>query len=411
VGDIWLSTFRSLRAHPVRFGLTSAGVLWGAFMLTFLSASMEGFNRHFQKELAEAGPKIVILFPGFIHKNRVGERGARPVELDNDDVERISALHSVENTDQDVLLWSQIVRAGRRTKLLHVNGGNEQTAAIRNMEVAEGRFLTRTDVDRAARVAFLGPRAAERLFGREPAVGRTIQIESETFRVIGISQPKGEQLIHIHGLEDLAVIIPYTTAQRRFVHSEKLDRIAFTPLTAEGSFEAIVHTRQLMGLHHDFDPNLKTALSFLNLYEALRDIYGMQGALRLFLFAAAGITLLVGAVGVMNIMLVVVHERVGEIGLRKAVGGTSRAIFAQFLAEAVVVCGGSGVLGAGLGVVATQVVGAISPPGSASGSPPLLDPLTIGAVAVSLIAVGLVAGVAPAMRAARVPPAEALRVG
>jgi putative ABC transport system permease protein len=411
VGDIWLSTLRSLRAHPVRFGLTSAGVLWGAFMLTFLSASMEGFNRHFQQELAEAGPKIVLLFPGFVYKNRVGERSARPVELDNDDVARISALHSIEDTDQDIVLWSQIVRAGRRTKLLHVNGGNAQTARIRNLEVAEGRFLTRTDVERAARVAFLGPRAAERLFGRQPAVGRTIQIESQTFRVIGISEAKGDQLIHVHGLEDLAVIIPYTTAQRRFVHDDKLDRIAFTPVTAEGSYDAIRHTRQLLGLHHDFDPELKTALSFMNLYDALRDIYGMQDALHLFLIAAASITLLVGAVGVMNIMLVVVHERVAEIGLRKAVGGTSRAIFVQFLAEAVAVCGGSGLLGAALGVAATQGVGAISPPGSASASPPLLDPITIGAVAASLIAVGLIAGVAPALRAARVPPAEALRVG
>ena len=411
MGDVWLSTLRSLRAHPVRFGLTSAGVLWGAFMLTFLSASMEGFNEHFRRELAEAGPKIVILFPGFVYKNRVGERAARPVELDNDDVARIERLHSVEDTDQDILLWSQIVRAGRRMKLLHVSGGNERTARIRNLEVAEGRFLTRTDVERGARVAFLGPRAAERLFGNEPAIGRRIQIESLAFRVIGISQAKGDQLIHIHGLEDLAVIIPYTTAQRHFSHSEKLGRIAFTPTTAEGSYDAIRHARQLMGLHHDFEPGLQTALSFLNLYEALRDIYGLQTALRLFLIAAGGITLLVGAVGVMNIMLVVVHERVGEIGLRKAVGGTSRAIFVQFLAEAVAVCGGTGLLGAGLGVAATQAVGWLSPPGSASSSPPLLDPVTVIAVAASLVAVGLVAGVAPAMRAARVPPAEALRAG
>lgn len=138
MGDIWLSTLRSLRAHPVRFGLTSSGILWGAFMLTFLSGTMEGLNRHFQRELTEAGPKIVILFPGFVYKDRVGERGAR--------------------------------------------------------------------------VAFLGPLAAERLFGREPAVGRKIQIESQSFRVIGISEPKGEQLVHVHGLEDLAVIIPYSAA-------------------------------------------------------------------------------------------------------------------------------------------------------------------------------------------------------
>jgi putative ABC transport system permease protein len=308
-------------------------------------------------------------------------------------------------------LWSQIVRAGRRTKLLHVNGGNERTARIRNLEVAEGRFLSSTDVERRARVAFLGPLAAERLFGGKPPVGRRIQIESVAFRVIGVSQAKGDQLIHIHGREDLAVIIPYTTAQRLFSHTEKLDRIAFTPKTPEGSFEAIRHTRQLMGLHHDFDPGLKTALSFLNLYEALRDIYGMQAALRMFLITAGVITLLVGAIGVMNIMLVVVHERISEIGLRKAVGGTSRAIFVQFLAEAVAVCGLSGAVGAGLGAAAAQLVGVFSPPGSATSSPPLLDPVTVISLVASLVVVGLVAGVAPALRASRVPPAEALRAG
>ena len=164
-----------------------------------------------------------------------------------------------------------------------------------------------------------------------------------------------------------------------------------------------------MGLHHDFDPALETALSFMNLYEALLDIYNMQIAQRLFLIVAGVITLLVGAVGVMNIMLVVVGERVNEIGLRKAIGGTSRAIFVQFLTEAVAVCGVSGLVGTGLGVAATQLLGAVSPPGTPTASPPVLDPVTVSAVALSLVIVGLVAGVAPALRAARVPPAEALR--
>ena len=135
----------------------------------------------------------------------------------------------------------------------------------------------------------------------------------------------------------------------------------------------------------------------------------MNTALRVFLIAAGVITLLVGAVGVMNIMLVVVGERINEIGLRKAVGGTRRAIFVQFVAEAAAVCGFSGALGAALGVATTQLLGAVSPPGTPAASPPVLDPITVVAVVASLVAVGMVAGIAPAVRAARVPPAEALR--
>jgi putative ABC transport system permease protein len=407
--DLLLSTFRSLRAHAMRFALTSVGIVWGAFMLTFLSGTMEGFDRHYKRELQEIGPKLVVMWPGSVLKNRVGERGARPVEVDDEDVDRIAQLHSVEETSPSILLWSQIVRAGRRTQLLTVNGGNEQTLGLRNFEVAKGRFLTPTDVERAARVAFLGPEAAERLFGHEPALGRTIQIESESFRVVGVAVPKGDQLMHLHGRDDLTVIVPYTTAQRRLVHDDELGEVLFAPVTREGSFGAIRDTRQLIALHHDFPPELETALTYLDFYEVLVDIYAINTALRIFLVAAGAITLLVGAVGVMNIMLVVVGERVNEIGLRKAVGGTSRAIFLQFLVEAATVCGVSGALGAGLGVAATQLLGAVSPPGTPSASPPVLDPITVIAVVASLVAVGMVAGLAPAVRAARVPPAEALR--
>jgi putative ABC transport system permease protein len=407
--DLLLSTLHSLRAHAMRFGLTSVGIVWGAFMLTFLSATMEGFDRHYRRELEEVGPKLVVLWPGSILKNRVGERGARPVEVEDDDVDRLHRLHSVEDSSPSIVLWSQIVRAGRRTQLLLVNGANEQMLRLRNYEVAEGRFLTPTDLERSSRVAFLGAEAAERLFGHRPALGRTVQIESESFRVVGVAVPKGDQLMHLHGRDDRAVIIPYTTAQRRFVRTERLEEVFFSPVTREGSFDAVWHTRQLIALHHDFLPDLETALSYLNLYEVLVGIFGINTALRIFLIVAGVITLLVGAMGVMNIMLVVVGERTKEIGLRKAVGGTRRAIFVQFLAEAAVVCGVSGLLGAGLGVAATQTLGAVSPPGTPTASPPVLDPVTVIAVVASLVAVGIVAGIAPAVRAARVPPAEALR--
>jgi putative ABC transport system permease protein len=138
-------------------------------------------------------------------------------------------------------------------------------------------------------------------------------------------------------------------------------------------------------------------------------IHNLFFGLRIFLVSAGVITLLVGAVGVMNIMLVVVGERTKEIGLRKAVGATSRAVFVQFLVESAAVCGLSGVLGATLGVIVTQLVGGLAPPGSAAASPPVLDPVTLVAIVSALSLTGLVAGLVPALRAARVPPAEALR--
>lgn len=407
--DVLISTLRSLRAHSMRFFLTSLGIVWGSFLLTFIMSSMQGVDEHFTRELEEAGPKFVIVFPGTVVKPRVGERGARPVELESDDIERLLELHSVEDAAPDLGIWSQIVRAEGRTKLFNVNGVSDRSQTIRNLIPKEGRFISPLDVKRSARVAYLGAVAAERFFGERPAVGRTIQIESVTFRVIGVNEAKGTQMVGINGWDDWVVFVPYTTAQRWLVRDDVVSEAIFAPVTRDLSWEAIGHVREVVGLHHDFAPDLDTALTFFNVHDVLQIVHVLFLGFRIFLVSAGVITLMVGAIGVMNIMLVIVGERTREIGLRKAVGATSRAIFGQFLAEATAVCGVSGLIGAGLGVGLTQLMAAVQPPDGPFSSPPILSPLTVIVVVTTLVAVGIAAGVVPAVRAARVPPAEALR--
>jgi putative ABC transport system permease protein len=409
VRNLLTETLRNLRAHALRFFLTSLGIVWGAFLLTFLSASMEGVSDHFVRELEEAGPKIVLMFPGSVNKNRVGERGARQVKLEIHDIDRVQEIAVVEDAAPELTMWSQIVRAGRRTKLFTINGVSERSAAIRNLVPVEGRFVTPTDVARSARVAYLGAEAARRLFDRKPAVGGTIQIESVRLRVIGVNEPKGDQMVGINGRDDRVVFVPYTTAQRWLLKDDRVREAAFAPLTREGSWAAIRRVREIVALHHDFLPDLDTALSFFNVHEALEIVHTLFFGFRIFLASAGLITLVVGGIGVMNIMLVVVGERTHEIGLRKAVGATSRAIFVQFLAEAGAVCGVSGLLGATLGIFFTRLMAQLSPPEGPFSSPPMLDPFTVGMIVSSLVLVGIVAGVVPAVRAARIAPAVALR--
>ena len=407
--DLFYSTLRSLRAHALRFSLTSLGIVWGAFLLTYLTGSMEGVDDHFTRELEEAGPKLVIAWPGSVIKNRVGERGARRVELEDDDIERMQLVNSVEDAAPDLTMWSQIIRAGGRTKLFTVNGVSQRSAAIRNLVPGEGRFITPLDVERGARVAYLGVVAAKSLFGRLPPVGRTLQIESVRFRVIGINQSKGDQMVGMNGWDDWSVFIPWTTAQRWLLRSDVINEVVFAPTTREGSWNSIQHVREVVGLHHDFPPDLDTALSFFNVHEILQIVHVLFFGFRIFLVSAGIITLIVGGVGVMNIMLVIVGERTNEIGLRKAVGARSRSIFLQFLAEASAVCGLSGLVGASLGVLATQLLARLTPAQGPFSSPPVLAPFTVAVIVGSLVVVGIVAGVAPAIRAARIPPAEALR--
>ena len=150
MADLFFSTLQSLRAHALRFSLTSLGIVWGAFLLTYLTASMEGVSGHFIRELEEAGPKFVLLWPGAVLKNRVGQRGARDVELETEDVERIESLDAVEGAAPDISMWSQIVRANGRTKLFTVNGVSDRSQTIRNLRPAQGRFISALDVERGA---------------------------------------------------------------------------------------------------------------------------------------------------------------------------------------------------------------------------------------------------------------------
>ena len=302
-----------------------------------------------------------------------------------------------------------MVRANGRTKLFQVQGVAPRSSAIRNLVPQEGRFVSRLDVERGARVAYLGAVAAKRLYGTTAATGRTLQIQSLRFRVIGVGEPKGDQMIGVSGWDDWTVFIPYPVAQRWLLKHDRVDMAIFAPVTRERSWEAIGHFREIVGLHHDFAPDLDAALSFFNVHDVLKLVHGLFLGFRIFLVTAGLVTLLVGAIGVMNIMLVVVGERINEIGLRKAVGATDRSIFLQFLAEATSVCGLSGIIGAALGVGFAHLIAALAPAGSHFTSPPELSAATVTLIAVSLSVVGIVAGVLPAVRAARVPPAQALR--
>ena len=406
--DLIQETARTLRAHALRFLLTSLGIAWGALLLTFLSAQMGGLRQHFISEVEEVGPKLIFMGPGMLLQSRVGERGSRKVELEAKDVNRLESLDQVEHSTPAIESWNVTVRRGSRTKLLNVFGYNADAGEVRNLRPAEGRFLTPTDVDRAARVAFIGVEAKQRLFGAEPAVGGRIEIFGCSFRVIGIGIAKGEQLVEANARDDLLIAIPYTTAQRLFEPNMRVEEFLVTPVERDQGDRAIRAARELTGLHRHFAPSQETALWSGNLWDTVKLLYGMFYALQGFFIVAGTVTLLVGAIGVMNIMLVVVGERTAEIGLRKALGARGRDIFLQFLAEALAIAGAASVLGVAGGFA---LLAAVAPMFAKGGIriPLTPDPLTLVAVVGALFAVAVIAGVAPALRAARIPPAEALR--
>jgi putative ABC transport system permease protein len=407
MGNLFREVFDSIRAHKLRFALTSLGVMWGALMLTVLSAQMGNMGAHFRRELEEIGPKLVLMGRGQIAHERVGERMSRELDLEPEHLARIEALEVVEHASPNVELFNSVVR-GTRTRLLEVVGVDWDADRVRNLAIARGRFLSPADIARGARVAVIGPEAERRLFGGAPALGESLAINGTRFRVIGVTVDKGTQISNIGSPDDQIVLIPYTTAQRWFTQNDDVHEMTLTAPTREQSADAIEAARGLVSLHEHFTPDGDSAMWSMNYWDTLRTIFAMLSALQLFFLVAGVVTLFVGAVGVMNMMLVVVGERTWEIGLRKALGARSRDVFAQFLLEAVFVAGSAGLSGTALGIAALRALrGAFERGGIQTSAWP--DPVTTAAITGSLVLVAIVAGVMPALRAARVSPAEALR--
>jgi putative ABC transport system permease protein len=406
--DLLSETLRSLRAHALRFVLTSSGIFWGALLLTFVISNAIGSERAFYQRVDKTGPKTIWAFPGTILKERVGMRGARSLDLEAEDVARVEAVDVIESSSVEIQLWNQLVRSRDHTRLLSLVGLDEDGIAIRNFVPAEGRLFRSYDVQSAALVAFLGAQARTLLFGRGPAVGETIRLEGVPLRVVGVAARKGDQLMNMGARDDDVVVVPSTTAVRRFARKERVERFIAMPRSRPEAGIAIDAIRSIMGLHHRFEPGNETAMLFVDVREIYSILDLIFSALRVFMVGVGVITLAVGAVGVMNIMLVVVGERVHEIGLRKAMGATDRAIFLLFLAEAGAVALLSGVAGATVSYGLVRILQAVLP---AEGgiSPPIFAGEVIVWLVCGLVLVGILAGVLPALRAARITPAESLR--
>lgn len=407
--DLFAESLRSLRAHTLRFTLTGLGLVWGVAMLTFLLAAVDGFERHFDTQLDKVGERAVFFFPGSVTRAGVGQRDARPVQPELADLARLERYESIERAAAHVPLGSRLVRAAGRSKLVWVYGVSASTLEIRGFRAGAGRLLTEADVAASARVVFLGSATAERIFGGRDAVGRTVHVDGLPFRVVGVSEPKHEQIIYIGPADDEMAMIPITTAQRRFIRDDVVAQLVVEPRTRAGSWDATDAGHGLLGFIHAFRPDDLGALDDFNLEEVRGIVAPLHLGVRVFLTAASLVTLCVGAVGVMNIMLVVVRERTKEIGLRKAIGGSSRVIFAQFLTETVLVCVAAGSVGALLGVLGVGLMTWVVGEGSVVNSPPLLLPERLVMVMASLVGIGIAAGILPAMRAARVDPAVSLR--
>jgi len=380
----------ALRANRLRSGLTMLGVVIGVAAVVLLVGIGSGAKREVEQQVEGLGSNLIIVVPGRF------EFGAAPTvsRLQLSDAELAGRVVGNPGSVAVTVASGETVRVGAREAFATIAGVNENQTRVFDRPLDRGRPVSRTDVDTRRRVAVLGSAAADGLFRDVDPLGRQVSIAGVRFRVVGVYGEIGSAF----GVSrDEEVHIPVTTAQRLF-GVDRVDAISVKAPAARG-IEAL-QNRLVSALQQRYPGEEFAAVTQTQILGTVGRILGL---LTLVLAAIAAISLVVGGVGVSNIMLVSVRERTREIGLRKALGARQRDILAQFLIEATLLTTVGGLIGIGLGVGGSLLVDRLTPlPALISWWSPLL------AFGVS-VAVGVFFGVAPARRAGKLDPVVALR--
>ncbi len=399
------TALEAIRAHRLRSLLTILGILIGIAAVILTVGLGQGAQVQVRDQIGKLGSNLLIVSPGSTTTGGVrAGRGSASTLTTADaamladravapDVARVAAVSTS----------SQALAAGTTTWTTSVVGTVPDWLGVRARTLTAGRFLTRGDVDSAALVTVLGPDTADELFGGRSAVGQTVTMNGSSFTVVGVLAAIGSS--SATATDDDQALVPQTTAADRLSTSTNHASVSTIYLEATG-------TGTLSAAYQEADAALLTAhgvvttsadFTIASQQSLLAAATSTDRTLTVLLGGVAGISLLVGGIGVMNIMLVSVTERVREIGLRKALGATPSAVRRQFLLEASSLGLTGGVLGLGLGVA-----GAVLLPHFLA-QPVTVSPVAaVGALAVALV-IGVAAGVYPADRAARLAPIDALR--
>ena len=392
---------KTLTSNKLRTGLTMLGMIIGNASVIAMIGIGQGAQRLASEQFESLGPNVLFVTPG--------SQGARqrttflPRNLVWDDAKAIAAqVPSVASVAPQRQSQLSMTYAGKNRTTL-VMGTTPEFLIVRDFDVAKGRFINDVDLERNTRVAILGSEVAEQFFAGKDPIGSKIRIRNTSFEVVGVLQAKGSFL---GNNQDDAVYVPLTTTATLLTGRTSPFGLDLTFISVSAVNEASIPAAEfqitnLIRRRHkiitDDDFTVQTQK------DILRIVGTITGGLTALLAAIAAVSLLVGGIGIMNIMLVSVSERTQEIGLRKAIGASEQDILMQFMIEAVMLSAAGGVLGTGVGIAGILIVAAVSPLQA------VVSPLAITLAVTVSGTIGLVFGVFPARQAARLDPIVALR--
>ena len=390
----------ALLANKLRSLLTMLGIIIGVGAVIAMVSIGMGVRTSVADSFASLGSNMLIIMPGSTNHGGVrGAAGSRK-SLKYDDAKAIeSKIKGIDYVSPTVSSSYQVVN-GNLNWTTSVEGVTPELMQIRALKVENGSFISASDMNKRSRVAVIGPTVAANLFGAENPVGQNIRINNQPFKVIGITASKGQS---IGQDQDDVIYIPLTTAQERMLAITHIHSVNIQVSSPEKMDQVQAEIENLLRQRHHIRAGMEDDLTVRNMTSLMESFTENTNMITLLLGSIASISLLVGGIGIMNIMMVSVTERTREIGIRKALGATSSNVLMQFMIESMVIGIVGGVIGIASGILLSKAIGAFG------GLTTTVDILPVLVSFSFAVGIGLFFGIYPARKAARLDPIDALR--
>jgi len=394
-GEMVSQAVDDIRANRLRAALTAFGVFWGVAAVALLLGWGDGMQAQMLENIAQIGGRRTAVYPRRIENPISGMKRAEYLRFTQQDVADIETnAWFIEYFTPEIEMGFPVVEYGGESRAINTLGVVPDVKIVRNFEVAQGRFINQRDIDERRKVAFLGAASKEKLFGAAEALGRNIRLKGKIFCVVGIAVKKGEQTSIENSLDDDKIMIPYTTAQV-LTGLRRPEYFQLHPTTAIPYKEVEKGLRRIILGNHGTDK--EDAIGIYSALEAVEEMNKMNRGLGVFLGGVGLVTLLIGGIGVANVMFVSVAQRTREIGVRRAIGAKKSHVFLQFVSEAIMICFAGGILGILAAVGISKVMAALPLP-QFFAAPAINGPLML-LIFAFIVGTGIISGIFPAKKA------------